>query len=296
MHYLTSIEDKMYLLWQLEVQIKNFEELGELSKFIGVILLHGATVSDYAKELKDRYPQNIYLYESKMNVKGYVAANKPYGLALHLKEHPEHGKRLLLLDSDIIFREKLDFSLLEKDNHHYLADTVSYIGYKYLSENITDSQIKTLCEIVGVDFHVIKERQDYSGGGTYYLKNINHIMCMKITYDSILLYHKLKEFEAGGSKVQVWTAEMWAWLWNLFLIGETRLHSELDFSWATDPLSKVEKFKTLHLAGVVDREQGLFYKGMYLNRRPWEDEDFSYVTKRDSGSQYYLDYILKHFK
>lgn len=295
MKYLTSIEDKIYLLWQLEVQLKNFEELGEIENFIGVILLNGVSVSPYAKELLDRYPKNIYVYENKLDVKGYVAAHKPYGVHLHLKEHPEHGIDLVLLDSDILFREKLDLAQFEGDEYYYLADTVSYIGYDYMSKHLTDEQIEALCSIVGIDLQTIKDRNSVSGGGTYFIRKINHYMCLKIALDSVLIYHKLKEFETSGSEIQVWTAEMWSWLWNIFLIGDTKLHEEFNFSWATDSMEKVNKYKTLHLAGVTDSKSGLFYKGMYLSKRPWEHTDFSYVTNKDSGSSYYLEYVLSRF-
>jgi hypothetical protein len=64
---------------------------------------------------------------------------------------------------------------------------------------------------------------------------------------------------------------MWSFLWNAWYFGhETIVDKRLDFGWVTNPYSDVEKYPILHNAGVVDNSKGLFYKGDYIDKLPYE--------------------------
>lgn len=290
--YLTPLEDTCYLLWQLEVQLRNMEELGELPRYAAALLYQGE-ISEYACDLQSRYPGCIHPYELPERL-SYVAAHKPLGVARYLGQYPSHGERLLLLDPDIIFREPLSLSALDHYDYHYAADTVELTGYHVLRRYLSEAQIRELTDLVGVSLQTVKARTYNSGGGTYYLKNVTAEFCHKVAHDAQLLYQRLMDYRAAGSEVQAWLAEMWAWLWNLFCVGDVRVHSELAFAWAHEPLTKVMQHKTLHLSGVTD-EDDMFNKGYYTDCKSWEGGSFDYATNHDCGAHYYLTYMRERF-
>ena len=86
---------------------------------------------------------------------------------------------------------------------------------------------------------------------------------------------------------------MWSLLWNLWLHGfETKIDSELDFSWATDCINVFESKPILHMAGVTENlKNSKFYKGDYINVSPLEklEKDimyFDFVDKNSSTDKY----------
>lgn len=132
-----------------------------------------------------------------------------------------------------------------------------------------------------------------SGGGQYLLKNTTFEVWDKIykdctpLFDSINSYHKTYPIEYGG--IQIWTAEMWSMLWNLWKFSiETEISPLLDFSWATDPIKVYESKPILHLAGVtVHTRDTMFYKGEFIDMNPIEiikecPSYFDYVDKNNS--------------
>jgi hypothetical protein len=68
--------------------------------------------------------------------------------------------------------------------------------------------------------------------------------------------------------IQKWTADMWAVLWNYWKIGgQTKIHPQLDFSWATDTMKDYNSKTIFHLAGVSgDTCKDKFYKAQYTNK------------------------------
>lgn len=73
---------------------------------------------------------------------------------------------------------------------------------------------------------------------------------------------------------------------------ETRISSELDFSWATDNIDVYNQRNILHMAGVTDNlKTTKFYKGDFINVNPLNilKEDlnfFDYVDKNSSTIEY----------
>jgi hypothetical protein len=102
-----------------------------------------------------------------------------------------------------------------------------------------------------------------------------------------------KRFPISPGEIQFWTAEMWSLLWNLwFFKKETKVVSDLDFSWATDSLKEYEKKPILHMAGVTqDMKDKKFYKGEFIMTNPLDKlkEDinyFNYIDKESSTIKY----------
>ena len=74
-----------------------------------------------------------------------------------------------------------------------------------------------------------------------------------------------------------------------FNIGP-KVHEELDFCFATDPIEKVKEVKILHNAGVTTNDEDLFFKGRYVTSTPF-DEDLSFVNKKNA-----LTHMLKQLR
>jgi hypothetical protein len=102
-----------------------------------------------------------------------------------------------------------------------------------------------------------------------------------------------KRFPINPGQIQFWTAEMWAVLWNLWLLNyETKITNELSFCWATDPVVIYDKNPILHMAGVTDNLKSTkFYKGEYINVDPIQKlkenpNHFDYVDKGSTTIKY----------
>ena len=119
-----------------------------------------------------------------------------------------------------------------------------------------------------------------SGGAQYILKNINADFWDKVEFDCENLFYyitklneqKVKE-DPSHHPLQIWCADMWAVLWNGWLLGnETKVVPEMTFSWATDPKNRWKETTIFHNAGVTGPGK-YFYKGDYMNSLPYDIED-----------------------
>lgn len=283
MKYASIIQDTTYLLWQQELQGFNFHRLGLLDDLVvGVLVEPGATPSPHARRLAEM--MDVRFFENHQARRHYLASNKPYGLAQVLKADPELGRQLFLLDSDVIFREALDFSALTPGREWYVSDSgaIGYLGWNYLTSHATPEEIAPMAALVGLTNDRLKAEQPNSGGAQYLMKNVTAVFCEKVASDSIALYDYVTTLkrEDGTFKLQVWTAEMWAWLWNAFHVAPVRISREMDFAWGPHQVADWDTRKMLHLAGVTGAEPGCFYKGKYMGGVPWEVEpNFDFVSR-----------------
>ncbi len=192
----------------------------------------------------------------------------------------------LYIDSDIIFRELPNYSLL--GHHCWVSDTISYIGGEYVLSK-SWKLLKNMCAIVGISPELVLLRNKHSGGAQYVMRDIDSNFWRKVEKDAINLYLYMEPYSdkkvPGG--IQSWTADMWAVLWNLWLRElECKVSPELDFCWPRDPLSRWEACKILHNAGVTPKEKdNLFYKGDYINVNPVGSR-FDYVDSTRCSIKY----------
>ena len=198
-----------------------------------------------------------------------------------------------------------------------MSDTIGYIGYNYImdcckryeSQNPTSEKgqlISEMANVVGVDVDTIKQNQKNSGGGQYLFKNTNCELWDKMYKDSIKLYDQMldyqKRFPINPGQIQFWTAEMWAVLWNLWLYEyDTKIISDLDFSWATDTIEIYNSKNILHMAGVTDDlKTTKFYKGDYINIDPIlklkEDKNFFNYIDKNSSTIKYIENMKSYIK
>lgn len=280
MKYLSSQPATKYYAWQIDVMLHSFVNQGvDLSDVILVNAVHG-DIDPHFEVLKEKYKgAGFYFYEDTRQVKNYISSVRPHVLFKHFKEYPELSRETIFYhDCDIVLTRPLDVDLLEVGSACYVSNTISYIGYDYIISKGQDV-FEEMTYAAKIDPELVIKNQENSGGAQYVLKNINAGFWLKVQVDSENLYYlvsrlslKKKQQDPSYHEIQIWCADMWAVLWNLWKEGKnTLVISELDFMFATDPIENWSSKAIYHNAGVTSASDGLFYKGNYINQFPIKD-------------------------
>jgi hypothetical protein len=171
-------------------------------------------------------------------------------------------------------------------NTLYGSDCGGYLDYKYLMSCQNGEEIvEGFSRILNVPVELIR---DTPGAGAQFVWRASAGLWWHIWQDSLLLYEFLRPVR---SDVQKWTAEMWAQLYNFAKFGyEVEISPELEFCRPTDEVAEWERVKILHNAGVMSGDEGLFYKGEYLDRSPL---GLTHRVRQDKVSARYVDAIGK---
>ena len=155
-----------------------------------------------------------------------------------------------------------------------------------------------MCEIVGISKELVKEKQEESGGAQYIIRGVNHDFFDKVEKDSERLFKEINILNAEKKKadpthheLQIWAADMWAILWNAWLLGySTKIIPEMDFCWATDDISQWDKKCIFHNAGVTHSSKNeFFYKADFRFNHPYNHECETYF--KDFASYKYFQLI-----
>lgn len=269
-----------YYAWQIEVMLNNFEQ-NNLHKYdIRCLFAYNKNELNWEKnvsyikkvEEKFRHLAKFYYYEDTREYPiSYISSIRPNILKQHFKEFPETSKRAIFYhDCDILFTKNPDFleKYLDDDENWYVSDTISYIGYEYIVSKGEDVLDK-MCQIVGIDKSLVKEKQSESGGAQYILKNVDWLFFHKMEKDCERLYKEInvlnqskKQIDPKYHELQIWCADMWAILWNGWLRGfYTKVIPEMNFCWATDDIKRWNETFIYHNAGVTATvKDQLFYK------------------------------------
>ena len=308
--FVSAHPDIPYFHWQTKVYTYNFIEKGIRPENIHILFLMVDGNKEPSKESLEfkKLGVNVHHYLDNRRDKRYIPSLVPLAMSRWLKDNPHLGQIYFHHDSDIIFRELPNFNNLIYGNTCYLSDTLSYLNYDYIKDccnryETAYPQLKEnhlldlMTNIVGIPTEMVKLNNFNSGGAQYLMKNIDYKFWEKVYYDSIRLYNGIYEFDmkyklnAGG--IQIWTAGMWALLWNLWLIGyDTNISDELSFSWATDDLDNFYNHNILHMAGVTDNlKHNTFYKGEYIYVDPIEElrknsRHFDYISEKSITIKY----------
>lgn len=309
----------LYFAWQLRVQITNFREFGISDKMQVLIWYPKTGLNSLWKQMQKDYPEvSFYFYEDRgVNLGLYISTLRPHTLSQHFKKYKKEldGKVFFYHDSDILFSRLPDFESLCSDDICYVSDTVSYIGAKYLRDKAVSKRARTplpgpnfvierLALLHGLEASDIIDRDKDSGGAQYLLKNIDYKYWEDVEKSCLIIRTFLMidinqtYFRTEDEGYQSWCADMWAVLYNLWNRGiETKVHDELDFSWATDIIEVYEQKPIFHLAGAgsqplrykgddgVEQVHYLFYKGAYTDREPFKD-NFDHISPRYCSYKY----------
>jgi len=295
MKYICAQPENHYFSWQLDVMLYSFQKAGIEMKDVHIL---ASVLPNQPKQwfshLEGKYPGiSIHRYKDGRPDKSYIPSIKHYLLFRYYEQFPEtRNDSVFFHDSDIAFTKNPSLDHLCNDDIWYLSDTKSYLGYNYIMSKGRDT-LETMLITTGIDEDTVKKNEDNSGGAQYIVKNVD----AKFWYDcysmGVKLYKMTNVYEKAKKKadpnyhmLQVWTAEMWATLWMAWMRGiETRIHPDMDFCWATDPIKRWDHCSIYHNAGVTSSHTGMFYKGAYIHNDPFASD--LKLDEKKCSYQYY---------
>lgn len=291
-----------YFEWQNQVFDYQLNKLGyDINESI-VVLVKTEQLSDNVLKYIEKNKNRVVLVEDERPDKRYLPNIQIHGLFKLYRDHYHliDGHRIFLHDADIVFTQYFNWnSICIDDKKAYGSDTISYIGSQYIdskSPMLTDK----MSAIVGIDPSIVRANRLNSIGAQYILPTgLTHSFWEKVEDDGNKLYAYGLTDEARTAKkpddpycLQFWTVSMWSILWNLWLSGiETEVHPDMIFGWPSWKNTDWDtKIKIYHNAGVVNQNDGNFFKGLYTSKSPF-GQDFSYITKTDNCSYKYFELV-----
>jgi len=210
----------------------------------------------------------FYLYKDERRGMKYPSSLRLHLLKKFYIEHPEYSKEtIFLVDPDIAFTKKLDFSEMLEDDFWHVSDTRLYISSQYIKSKGGDQLFNEMCDIVCVSPKDIESIDDNAGGAQYLLKNIDVNFWHKVLYDAENLYNHmistLSIYNKNGA-IQPWTADMWSILWNgVYFNHKLKINKDLDFCWAVDDIKRWKETYIFHNAGISGPSDTHFSKITY---------------------------------
>lgn len=289
--FICAQPDDTYFTWQVHLWLESLREIGHSDK--AIVLIFTPSFREFNnkwKKIEELYPESEFFYikadediSKKLSI--YISILRPYSLMKYWQAHPEmKDKAVFYCDCDTYMTDKLNIDHLLDDDVCYLSDTNSYINADYFDSKIKDvlpkrledykhiDVLETATSLVKINRRIAEENNNHSGGAQYLLKNIDAEFWEKMIQDTLMIRMYLLNtnrtyFENESKGFQSWCADMWGLLWNLWYRNHTtKVVPEMEFSWATDNIDKVERVGIFHNAGVAGNEMGgepYFYKGNY---------------------------------
>ena len=288
LYWICAQPASFYYSWQVDAMLLSFEKSGEvdLSKvhIVSSVPSFAAGPNDRFKKVQDKWVQKGVLfsyYEDTRGAHNYISSIRPHILQKHWQAYPWlAAQNIMYHDCDIALTKPLpleDKLSKDLDKTCFVSDTISYVGAKYI-ESKKHGIFEKMCEIVDIDQELVRNKEKESGGAQYLLKpGITAQFWQKVYRNSEDLYkiitervREVKKEEPDWHEIQIWCADMWAVLWNLWKLGyDTPCHDDFEFGWGTQQMSQWEKHAIFHNAGVTKQETGKpFYKGLYINTDP----------------------------
>ena len=289
-----------YYTWQVEVMINNFIKNGVTPSDIEIVCAHYGAVPQKWQMLVNAYKGVKFFFYRDTRVKpAYISSVRPHILHKHWLANPSlQLETIFYCDCDILLSKPFDTEGLLDNQNCYVSDTVSYIGADYIRSK-GEHYLDLMTTIVGVNKEFVANHNSDSGGAQYLLKRIPTDFWAKVYYDSESLFRivteQIKKDKAVDPKIhdlQIWCADMWAVLWNLWFFNKTVLVTDkMSFSWATSAITEWEKHPIFHNAGVVNGGQKMFYKAEYRAKLPYDITLDEFSTDRCSYK--YAEEIVK---
>jgi len=305
MIFLSAQPDDVFFLWQLEVMLHNFKQVGIDPSCIHVLLgvdpRTGLKVEFNALVARQDLAQFFIYPDNRENPK-YVSGVRPHIIKQHFIKNAWLAQEALFYhDCDIIFRELPDIQQMAMGNTWYVSDTKSYLDTKYILK-YGDAVLDSMCNIVGIDKQQVIANDDNAGGAQYVLKGTDYAFWNKVEDDAEMLYTQLQDINDNHARlhaqhtgekltdyvgIQAWCADMWAVLWNGILRGNpVKISRDLDFCWPVNEIEKWDECKIFHNAGVIgSQSRKYFCKGSYEHKVPYF-ELFGYVDKASCSVKY----------
>lgn len=269
MKFVITVPDHPYYLWQVLVQINNFTRLGIAKDTYYIFGLFNNQPSDRLLSFVNnpKIQSKFYLFQDARINKDYTVSLSPHLLERFCNvTNIMQTENIFLTDPDVTIKEGFDLTQFEKDNSWYLSNTRSYVGVDYIKSKSPDLFVK-MCNIVGIDPAIVEANDNNVGGAQYIMKNTNAEFWNKCYRDSEELYKFMKNTSTIYSPeypIQAWTASMWSFLWNGWYFGhDIKVVPEMEFAWASNPMSKYDETYIFHNAGVTENNGEHFSKIHY---------------------------------
>lgn len=268
-----------YYTWQVEVMINNFIKNGIDPNDIHIVCADYGKTSEPWLKLKEHYSNvNFFFYKDKRKSMSYISSIRPHILHQHWLANPHlENETFFYHDCDIIFTKQVDFNGLLSGDTCYLSDTISYIGANYIRSK-GEHYLDLMTRIVNVDKNKIIAEESNSGGAQYLLKNIPTDFWNKVYYDCETMYRLVNDqinkdrlVNPTMHEIQIWCADMWAVLWNLWVYDkDVKVSDKLSFAWSTSPVSEWDNNLIYHNAGITEGGKGFFYKAEFIGKLPYD--------------------------
>ena len=307
--------DDTYFTWQVHLWLESLKEIGQSDKAIVLLYIPTGRVKNTKwEQVIDLYPEaEFHFYQDEGDLDKYlpiyIPILRPWTLWKHFKANPElSNKAIFYCDSDVLFTKDFNIDEYIEDDICYLSNTNSYINATYfeskekdvlpnkLEEYKTRDILGEVMSLVGIEKDIAYDNNEHSGGAQYFLKDVDATFWNKVMNDSLLIRTYLQKvnrdfFENENKGFQSWCADMWGVLWNLWFRGqETKVIKEMNFSWATDPIERLEENTLFHNAGIVSPHNGTyhcFYKGKYHNGGdPTQDAHLDAILNDEQSQKY----------
>lgn len=301
---------ELYFLWQLDIQLLNFFELGYKKKNIHV-LISQPSEDELVVVLKNFMQRNkdyayFFIYQDTRENFHYDSTIRPHLIKKHILSNGVISK-MLYLDSDVIFKCKLQLEGMLDDSNNYVSDTKIYLNSKYVIRNTSEYALQELATIVGISVEDIVVNDINCGGAQYLLKNLDFEFWNKVEYDSEKIYlylenQNLKKREneildktSDKRRIQSWCADMWAVFYNLIYFAKSvKIANELAFCWPWEKIEKSTTKKIIHYSGDYDAERGSYFvKTLFRDRAPFFNFINLFQINTDNVSSIILAYIRK---
>lgn len=279
--YICAQPSIFYYAWQVDTMILSFQKQGVNLNNVHIVSA-GINPDPYFVEVQNKWTSHgvaFAYYEDTREDAKYISSIRPHILEKHWLAYPELANRHIFYhDCDIALTKpipELDAKL--QSNKTYLSNTIDYIGAKYVDSK-EHGILQIMCDIVNIDIELVRSKEAESGGAQYLIpRGINAKFWHDVYANSEELYltivnknHTLIAENPGYHEIQIWCADMWAVLWNLWKMDfKTEVHKDLDFTWGTSTMPIWHQNAIYHNAGVVSEEPGKpFCKAVYLSKDP----------------------------
>lgn len=262
MKYISVQPATQYYGWQVETYLNNFQTVGIPMQDVIVVL---AGNDPYFDKIKVMYPMvSFYHYSDDRKEKLYAPSIQPHILAKLWREMPELcDESVFYHDCDIVFTRYFDWAAFS--DGIYMSNTRGYMGIEYIDSK---GMLTTMCNLVGIDEEIIRRNAENVGGAQKILRNVSAEYWERVEASSNKLFNGLMKVDTD---LQIWTASMWAELWELYKDGRNVIVSrDMDFCWATCSIDQWSKTNIMHNAGVVTNTSGMFLKSDYMFDLPYE--------------------------
>ena len=273
-----------YYSWQVDAMLLSFKKNGniDLDKCHIVCGVQGGGIDPWFQKVADKWEKEgavFSFYEDDRVEPKYISSIRPHILKKHWEANPWLvDKSIMYHDCDIALSKPLNLEgKLKNDKICYLSDTRTYIGGHYI-DKFENNLLEDMCDIVGISPETVRARESESGGAQYLMKpGINSTFWQDVYVHSERLFeeisqkvNKIKAENPDWHPLQIWCADMWAVLWNLWKRGyATPCSIDLEFTWGTQTKDMWLRHAIFHNAGVVKSEPGKpFYKALYMTKSP----------------------------